>query len=247
MSQSDVSHFSRGIKLGIPIALGYFAVAMTLGLTAQSYGITPLQATLCSALLNASAGGYAAFNAIGTAATYFETAVLIAIANARYLLMSCALSQVLSPAEKLRTRILLGFYVTDELFGVSMSESEKNGGKLIPLITYGAICVAGPAWALGTLAGAVLGNVLPFRVVSAFSVGLFGMFLAIIIPPAKKEKVVACLVGLSFLASGLVAYFLPSVSEGERTIILTVMISAAAALLFPRPERDEGGEEYTEK
>ena len=224
-----------GMKSGIPIALGYFAVALTLGITAQSYGITPFQATLCSALLNASAGGYAAFNAIGTAATYIEAMILEAVANGRYLLMSCALSQKLSPETKLGTRCLLGFYVTDELFGLSMSFP----GKLEPVYTYGAIAVAAPGWACGTTAGAILGNILPARAVSALSVGLYGMFLAIIIPPARKDKIVTVLVVISFALSWLCEQFLPVISSGTRIILLTVVISAAAAILFPRRDESE--------
>jgi len=234
MNSENRAAYFRGLRHGVPIALGYFAVALTLGITARAAGITAWQATLTSMLLNASAGGYAAFNMIGIGASYIEAALMVAVANARYLLMSCSLSQKFSPETPFFHRFLVGFYVTDEIFGVSMAEP----GKLKPAYSYGVISAAAPGWALGTLVGAILGNVLPLRAVSALSVGLYGMFLAIIIPPARKSKVVAALVAISFLTSGIASAVpaLAAIPEGTRIIVLTVVLSAAAAILFPVKE-----------
>ncbi len=230
-SSRNFTEYIRGIRHGIPIALGYFAVALALGINARKAGITPGQATLMSLLINASAGEAAAINMILQSASYIEAAIMEAVANARYLLMSCALSQKLSPEMKYRHRFFIGFLVTDEFFALGTSTE----GKLNPFYYYGAVTVATPSWALGTFIGAILGDVLPVRAVSALGVGLYGMFLAIFIPPARKSKVIAVLVILSFLASGA-ASVLPWVSslpEGTRTIILTVLLSAGAALFFP--------------
>lgn len=226
--------YVRGIRSGIPIGLGYFAVALTLGIAARAAGLSAWQATLTSMLLNASAGEFAAFTMIGTGASYLEAAIMELVANARYLLMSCSLSQKFASNTPLAHRLLVGFYVTDEIFGVSMAVD----GKLNPVYTYGVITVAAPGWALGTLCGVVLGNILPLRVVSALSVGLYGMFLAIIVPPARKNRVVAGLVLLAFLCSGIMAYLpmFSAVSEGTRIIVLTVVLSALAAWLFPIKE-----------
>ena len=223
--------FLRGMRHGLPIGLGYFAVALTLGIAARAAGLSVWQATLTSMLLNASAGEFAAFTMIGAGASYLEAAVMEAVANARYLLMSCSLSQKFSDKTPLWHRLLVGFYVTDELFGIAMAEP----GYLDPLYSYGAISVAAPGWALGTLCGVVLGNILPWRAVSALGVGLYGMFLAIIIPPARKSRVIAGLVAVSFAASWAMSS-LPALSvipSGTRTILLTVVLSAAAAILFP--------------
>jgi len=238
MKSENRAAYRRGLQHGFPIALGYFAVALTLGITARAAGITPGQATLTTALTNASAGGYAAFTAIGANATYLEAAMVVAIANARYLLMSCSLSQKFSADTPFIHRLLVGFYVTDEIFGVSMAEP----GKLNPVYSYGVITMAAPGWALGTLVGAILGNILPLRAVSALSVGLYGMFLAIIIPPAKKNRVVGALVAVSFAASYMAAKLpiLSTISSGTRIIVLTVVLAAAAALLFPvREEQND--------
>lgn len=223
--------FCEGMRDGFPIALGYFAVAFSLGIAARNAGLTPVQGFLASILNNASAGEYAAFTLIAAGATYWEVAVITLIANARYLLMSCALAQRFSPATPFFHRLLIGYDVTDELFGITIARP----GYLNPYYTYGAILLAAPAWAIGTALGIIAGNALPLRVVSALSVALYGMFLAIIIPPARKNRIVAALVVISFVLSFACEYLLgiSALSGGTRTIILTVAISAAAAVLFP--------------
>ena len=223
--------FLKGIKHGIPIMLGYFAVSIALGISARNAGMTAAQATIASALIMASAGQYIGFTLIAAGASYLEVVVMEAIANARYLLMSTALSQKVDPDLPLRHRLLMGLWITDEIFGVSVSVE----GRLNPYYNYGMAAVATPGWALGTLVGVVLGNVLPVRVVSALSVGLYGMFLSIFVPPARKNHIIAGLVALSFAASyvfNALSCF-DGISSGMKIIILTVVISLAAALLFP--------------
>ena len=163
-------------------------------------------------------------------------AVMMLIINARYLLMSCSLSQKISPETGLIPRLIIGFEVTDEIFGVQMALP----GMICPWYTYGVIAMALPGWSLGTYLGVVMGNVLPANIVSALSVGLYGMFLAIIIPPARENRVIAALVVISMLASCAFAYLpaISAISPGTRVIILTVAISAAAAYLFPVKEED---------
>ena len=229
--------FVKGLKDGVPIMLGYFAVSIALGITARNAGMTAPQATIASALIMASAGQYIGFTLIAAGASYLEVVVMEAIANARYLLMSCALSQKVDPALPLRHRLLMGLWVTDEIFGVSISVK----GTLNPYYNYGMAAVATPGWALGTLTGVVLGNVLPVRVVSALSVGLFGMFMSIFVPPARRYRVIAGLVAVSFAASYAVntlALF-DGISSGMKIILLTVIISLGAALLFPVKTKGE--------
>ena len=224
----------EGIRDGLPIALGYFAVAFTLGIAARRAGLSAFQGLLASLFNNASAGEYAGFTLISAGAAYWELAAMTLVVNMRYLLMSFALSQKLSPDTPLCHRLLVGFDVTDELFGISIARS----GYLDPYYFYGAMLVAIPGWASGTFFGVVAGNVLPARLVSALSVALYGMFLAVIIPPAKKDRVVAFLVPLCFVASWAAAALprVSTLSTGTRTILLTVLVSSAAALLFPIPD-----------
>lgn len=228
----------RGIIDGIPIGLGYLAVSFSLGVAARGGGITPLQGFFASLLCNTSTGEHAVFSLIGAGAALIEVALVTFIANARYLLMSFALSQRADPKTGILHRLGMAFYITDEIFGISIARD----GYLNPLYTYGAALIASPCWAAGTAIGIVAGSVLPPSVVSALGVAIYGMFIAIITPPAKKNKVVAVLVIISFLLSWLAGAlpFVSQISEGTRTIILTVAISALAALLFPRKQEKEG-------
>lgn len=228
--------FCEGMRDGVPIALGYFAVSFSLGIAARKAGFTPLQGFLASLLNNASAGEYAAFALIMTNASYLEVAVITLIANARYLLMSCALAQRFAPDTPIWHRFVIGYDVTDELFGITIARP----GNLDPYYTYGAILLAAPAWASGTALGIIAGNLLPLRAVSALSVALYGMFLAIIIPPARKSRIVAALVAVSFALSFACNYLpgIASLSDGTRTILLTVLISGAAAVLFPVKDQE---------
>ncbi len=237
--QNKRDYYRRGLRDGLPIALGYFVVAFTLGIAAKRAGFSPLQALLVSAVNNASAGEYAAFALIEAGASYWEVAVMTLVANARYLLMSCALSQKLRPDTPLVHRLAIGYDVTDEIFGISIAFP----GYLEPWYTFGAMSVAIPGWATGTSLGVVMGSVLPLRAVSALSVGLYGMFLATIIPESRKSRIVAGLVAVSFLVSYLASRLpaLAGISAGTKTILLTVVISLAAAVLFPVKEADGDG------
>ncbi len=237
MDSKRGSVFREGIRDGIPIGLGYFAVAFSLGIAARNAGLSAFQGFLASILNNASAGEYAAFTLIAANASYLEMALITLITNARYLLMSCALSQRFSLDTPFYHRLLIGYDVTDELFGITIARP----GTLNPYYTYGAIIVATPCWATGTALGIIAGNLLPLRIVSALSVALYGMFLAVIIPPARKNKVIAFLILISFAASYAAACLpvISTLSNGTRTIILTVAISAAAAILFPIRQKKE--------
>ena len=229
--------FKNGFKDGIPIGLGYFAVAFSLGIAARNVGMNALQGFLASLFTIASAGEYAAFRGIGANVTYIEMAILILITNARYFLMSCAMSQRVSMDTKWYHRVGMGFFITDEIFGVSISQK----GHLKPSYTYGAALASVPAWAVGTSCGIIAGNLLPQVVVTALSISLYGMFLAIIIPPAKKDKVIALAVVASFIISYASAFIplLKNLSEGNRIIVLTVGISAVIAILFPVKEEKD--------
>ena len=230
-NESNFSEFKLGLKDGIPVALGYFAVSFSLGIAAKKAGLTPFQSGLTSFLCSASAGEYAGFDAIASCATIVELVLITLIVNARYFLMSVALTQNLSPKLNFFHRLVLGFYVTDELFALSIARPKF----LNPRYTYGMICVASPGWTIGTFLGTLAGNILPDRVVSALSVALYGMFIAVIIPEGKKNRVVSILIVVSFLLSYLfsVLEFLSFINETTRTILLTVIISSAAAIFAP--------------
>lgn len=230
------SFFFRGMRDGLPIAIGYFAVAFALGIKATAAGLAPLQSALLSLLNVTSAGEAAGIALLGAGTTYVELAFTQLVINIRYLLMSCSLSQKFAPEVNVLHRMLVGYGVTDEIFGISVAQS-----PLSPYYNYGAISVAVPGWTLGTLLGAVMGDILPVRVVAALGVALYAMFLAIILPPARKSRVIAGLVAISMAASAALTFICAHFSltwftEGFRIIALTVAISLAAAFLCPVTE-----------
>ena len=226
-----------GARDGVPIALAYLVVGFTLGIAAKHAGFTPWQGFLASFFNNASAGEYAAFTLAASDAPYWEMALMTLIANARYLLMSCVISQKFAPDAPLFHRVLVGFDMTDEIFGISVARR----GTLDPYYNYGAMMVALPGWAGGTVLGILAGEALPTAALSALSVALYGMFVAIIMPPAKLDRVVLGSVLLSFAASFLAARVAPfaHLSGGTRTILLTLLIAAGAAALFPAHEEED--------
>jgi len=228
--------FAAGVHDGFPICTGYFAVAFSLGIAARNAGLSPFQGFLASLLNNASAGEYAGFTVIAAAGTYLEIAIVTLIANARYLLMSCALSQKFSPDTPFYHRLIIGWDITDELFGLAIARS----GYLNPIYMYGAMLISLPGWSLGTALGIIVGNLLPVRIVSALSVALYGMFLAVIMPPAKRSRAIAVIIVVSFVLSYL-GGLLPLVSElssGMRIILWTVLIAGAAAVVKPVEEEE---------
>lgn len=232
--ESNLSFWRRGVKDGIPIALGYIAVSFTFGIAAKNAGLSVFQAVLMSATNFTSAGEFAALGLIGASATYLEMAITQLIINLRYSLMSCALSQKLNSNNRFIHRFLIATGVTDEVFGVSVSTE----GKLNPFYAYGAISISLPGWIIGTLLGVVSGSILPHRVLIALNVALYGMFLAIIIPPARGNRIISGLILVSMLSSLAFARLplLNEVSVGFRIIILTIVIAGAAAVLFPIKE-----------
>lgn len=228
--QSNRTAFLHGLSVGLPIGLGYLVVSFSIGLAAKNAGLNIVQGVVASLLTNASAGQYAVFSQIAAGASLTEIAFITLIANARYLLMSCALSQHIGNVGIVH-RLLLGTDLTDEVFGVSITCSKNYS----PYFSYGAMIASMPFWAIGTGLGIWIGSLLPICYISALTVSLYGMFLAIIIPPARKNHAIRNVVFFSFIFSSL-SDFLPlisSFSSGSKIILLTVLISSVAAIKAP--------------
>ncbi len=237
MSWFHKDEFKQGLKDSVPVAMGYLAVSFTLGIAMRNAGISAVQGLFMSLLNSASAGEYAGILCIAANSSLVETALFTLVANARYLLLSTAMSQRLSPETKTVHRVLIGSVMTDELFGLGISRV----GYIDPSYQYGAILPSWLSWGLGTMFGVIAGSILPTRIVSALSVALYGMFLAIIIPPSKKDKVVGVMVVISFVCSYIasIAPWISQFSEGTRTLVLTIILSTIAAILFPRKKGAE--------
>ena len=229
--------FKQGITDGIPIALGYMAVSFTFGIMAKEAGLSIFQAVLLSLTNLTSAGQFAGLGIIASSASYIEMAFTQLVINLRYCLMSCALSQKLDQRAPFFHRFFIAYGNTDENFGICSTKE----GKLDPFYTYGAVCVASPGWAFGTFLGALSGSILPARALSALGVALYGMFIAVIVPPAKNSRIIAGIVLISMGAS-LIFTLIPllnQISSGFRIIILTILIAGAAAALFPIKVEEE--------
>lgn len=229
MLRTNRQALSDGLRDGVPIGLGYFVVSFTLGIVARQVGLTPFQGFITSLLNNASAGEYAAFTVMAADASYVEMALITLVANARYMLMSTVLSQKFDPSTPFYHRVFVGFDVTDEIFGISVARP----GKLNPFYNYGAMLVALPGWSVGTMLGVIAGNILPPSIVSALSVALYGMFLAVIMPPARNDRVILTAIAVSFAMSFAAEQLFGDISAGTRTIVLTVLIAGIAARLRP--------------
>jgi len=221
----------KGLRDGLPIGLGYYAVAFSLGIIAAKAGLSAPLGFFASFFTRASAGEYGGYTVILSDTGYIEMIIMCLITNLRYLLMNTALSQRFSPETSLIKRLFVGTCCTDEIFGIAIAEI----GYIEPLYIYTAALLSGVMWAAGTASGIVAGSVLPANIVAALSVALYGMFLAIIIPVAKRDKAVLCSVIAGFVIS-YIATKLPvigALSSGIRIIILTIIISSVAAIAKP--------------
>ncbi len=228
-----------GCRDGIPIALGYFSVSFSFGIMAMGGGLSVFQAALTSLTNMTSAGQFAGLQIVIAGGTLLEMAATQLIINLRYALMSLSLSQKLSEKVTMRQRLVIAFANTDEIFAVAMAHGKELSFSY--MIGLQSLPILG--WTAGTACGAAAGSVLPASVNSALSVALYGMFMAVVIPAAKKAVSVLSVVLLSAFMSCLL-YYVPAfkgISAGMSIILCTVAVSAAGAVLFPLPE--EGGDE----
>lgn len=228
--------YTKGLKDGIPIGLGYLAVSFSFGIQAKLIELTIFQAGLLSATNLTSAGQFAGLLSIASQAPIMEVIITQFIINSRYLLMSSALSQKINPTTSFAHRACLAFGVTDKIFGLSIAYP----GELNPFYQYGQMTVSTFGWTLGTILGVISGDLLPTNIVGSLSIALYGMLIAIIVPVAKNNDVVKGLIIISMLAS-LATSLLPvakDLSPGVRLILLTLIITSLAAILFPIEEAE---------
>ena len=237
--------FRKGFTDGIPIGLGYLAVSFSFGILAVAGGLNILQATLISMTCLTSAGQFAGLTIMLSGGSIIEMIISQFIINLRYSLMSISLSQHIDKTMKLPQKLFFGEFHTDEIFAVSMGRPEKLGSRYF----LGVIIAPYVGWSLGTFLGAVCGEVLPPMIVSALGVALYGMFIAIIVPPMKHSWKISIVVAIA-IALSLCFHFVPflkNVSSGFAIIICAVLASLFGAIVFPieedKKEKDnkEGG------
>lgn len=223
--------FLKGITDGFPICIGYFAVSFAFGIAAIQSGLSWLEALLISATNLTSAGQVAGLPIIAGGGSFVEMAVSQLVINSRYSLMSVSLSQKLSDSISLPHRFLIAFGNTDEIFGVSISNKGTVGKRYM----YGLILTPYFGWSLGTLFGAILGNVLPAIIIASLGVAIYGMFIAIVVPVIKKERNTALCVLLAIAISCAFKYlpFLGNIPSGFTVIICAVIPSLIFAFAAP--------------
>ena len=228
------SNFFKGIYHGIPIALGYLSVSFGFGILAVKSGLSILSAAVISITNLTSAGQVAGVGIIATGGTIMEMILTQLIINIRYALMALSLSQKLDGSFTTSKRLIASYGITDEIFAVASSQP-----KLItPAYMYGLIAISFLGWSSGTIIGAVAGEFLPVSITNAMGIVLYGMFLAIIIPPARKERSVLVVVSVAAGLSIMFKYLLPTLSSGFAIIISALVASAFGALLFPVEDKE---------
>ena len=236
-----MSEFKTGLKDSVPIALGYLSVSFSFGILALKDGLTVFQAVLTSFTNVTSAGQFAGLGIMAAGGTILEMCLTQFIINLRYALMSLSLSQKLSKEVSFWQRLVIAFANTDEVFAVAMMHNKELTIKYMLGLQIPPVL----GWTAGTALGAVACNLLPVSLTSALGIALYGMFIAIVIPQAKKSRPVMLVVIIALILSCII-YYVPvfsKISSGIAIIICTVAASAAGALLFPVKEKEKVEEE----
>lgn len=227
--------FFTGMLHGIPIALGYLSVSFGFGILAVKAGLRIIEAVAISASNLTSAGQAAGVAVIAAGGTFAEILLTELVINLRYSLMAISLTQKMDGSFGTANRLTVAFGITDEIYAMAMSQP----GKLSAAYMKGLILTPLLGWTAGTLLGGLAGEALPAAVTGALGILLYGMFIAVIIPPCKKEKKLFWVICMAAAVSSLLYYFAPFISAGFAVIISALSASAAAALLFPRKEGEE--------
>lgn len=232
-----MKNFKTGLRRGFPVGVGYFSVSFGFGALAAVQGIRALDATLISLTNVTSAGQFAGLTLIAAGATLWEMVLTMIVVNSRYALMSLALGQRLGPEVGFLPRMAVAFFNTDEIFALVMAERMQ----LTPSFVVGVGLLPVLGWAGGTLLGALAGAALPIALRTALGVMLYGMFIAVVAPVARRERPVLIAVILALICSCLFAWVpgLREVSSGVSIVVCTVAASAVCAVLFPVSDDEE--------
>lgn len=229
--------FAQGLQDGFPICLGYLSVSFAFGITVVGAGFPPWMAVLISATNLTSAGQLAGLTVLSAGGSFMEMAMTQLVINLRYALMSFSLTQKLSQKFRLLDRLIASFVVTDEIFAVAVSHPGEVSRKYLFGLALTPFC----GWTLGTLLGSVAGGILPPLVVSALGIAIYGMFIAIVVPEAKRFKNVLAVVAAAVVLSGVLhgAPLFAGLSEGFKIIISAMIASFAGARLWPMQQKEE--------
>lgn len=230
--------FKKGLRLGVPIGLGYLSVSFAFGIFAVSEGLHWWQAVIISMTTVTSAGQLSAVESMTAPSGYLEMLLSQLTINIRYSFMSVSLSQKVTSEFRGIKRWLLGFFMTDEIFAVASTQKQVS-----PALFSGLSVMPYLGWTTGTLLGSIMGNVLPELVMNALNIAIYGMFIAIVAPDAKKSFKLLTVV---FMSIGLscIFYYVPalnSISAGLRMCICAIVAALFGALVFPVKEDEKDG------
>ena len=232
----NLNEYRTGFRRGLPVGMGYFSVSFGFGAMAVSQGVGVAHAALISATNLTSAGQFAGLTLIVAQAGLWELILTMLVINSRYSLMSLALSQRMGEKIGILPRLIIAFFNTDEIFALAMA---RERALTVPfMLGLGTLPIIG--WTGGTLCGALAGSLLPGNIRAALGVMLYGMFIAIVVPPAKKERQILAAVVLALICSCLFAWVpgLKNVSAGISIVLCTVAAAAVCAVLFPIPDEE---------
>ncbi len=225
--------FRKGLIDGLPVCVGYLSVAFAFGIFAVSYGFSIVEALLISMFNVTSAGQLAAVPIIASGGMIAELAIAQLVINLRYALMSVSLSQRLDHTVRLRDRFLIAFVNTDEVFAIASAQRDPVGRRYL----YGLILTPYLGWSLGTLLGAIAGDILPTMVTAALGIAIYGMFIAIVTPAARADRATAVCVLIAAVLSCIFYYtpVLSNVPSGFVIIICAIVAAGIMALVSPVP------------
>lgn len=235
--------FIYGIKRSTPVGIAYLAVSFAFGVMAVK-GITPLMATIISLTNLTSSGQFAGVRLIFEAASYLEIAATVFLINLRYSLMSTSLSQKLDETIPSWKKLIFGFAITDELYAIAINEDRR---RLSSSYMFGMMVLPILGWTLGTLLGGLSSTIFSDRIIEALSLALYSMFIAIIMPDAKKSFGVFMVISISIVISCVFEFvpYLSNVNPGLKIIIPTIIGATLGALIFPvKDEKESEGKEH---
>lgn len=238
MNQSkSTNNYKKGFKDGLPIGLGYLSVSFTFGMIAVNSGLPVYMAVIISLATLTSAGQFAGLGLITAGAPIVEMALSQIVINLRYSLMSLSVSQKANKSFTTPHRLAVSFGITDEVYAVAM----KQPGDLGPKYMYGLITLPYIGWGFGTFLGAAASTLLPETIVTALNIAIYGMFIAIIVPPAKQSSSILKVILISVTISLVLTFlpFLSSISRGFAIIICAIVASGIGAFIFPVKDKEE--------
>lgn len=228
--------FRKGLRDAVPIALGYFSVSAAFGMICVSNKLPLWAAPLISLTNFTGTGQFVGSSLIASGALIIEIILTLLVINARYFLMSISLSQRLSSKITLLGRLAIAFGNTDEIFAVAMQQNRVLNIRYM----FGLIVCSFSGWLGGTVAGTLVGNIMPTDLVSAMGIAIYAMFIAIIVPPLKKSKPILVVVAIAAVLNCILTYtpVLSNVGSSWAVIISGIAAAALGAILFPQEMED---------